>query len=333
MDNFYDQYKRKISIRGKNPYERNMKHKIRTFNSYFNNTLNNEMVILNQDKRIPIVFQDHSQSNNKDLSDDKYVIAKNENHIDVGDYLYWRDHMWMIFTKEFKTIPTHQQAKVKETNEIIKWIRDGKIVNNGIGWWAYVKSNTLYTMGVSETPYIHVPDAKMMMYMQNNDDTRQLKMNERIFVGSNVYKIKFIDDVSREGLISYLLDQDTIHSNYDNVELRVADYYKYFGKGTDFDKDTDDGNENPNIDNHIVGKSTLKVDGNNEYISDIPIKEWSIESIDNTSKYISIVNSDDNNLKISCANNPRMIGHNFNIIAKDYDDNYYSFNISIIKKY
>lgn len=332
VDEYYSAFKRKMSIRGETPYLRNMKNKENTFNKYFENTLNKELAIVNQKESIPIVFQDHSQSNNKDLSDDKYVITKNEFPIMVGDYIQWRNSVWMIFTKEYKTIPTHQQAKIKETNESIKWIRNGEIVNNGLGWWAYVSSGTKYTMGVSETPYIHVPDAKMTMYMQNNPDTKMLQMNERIFIGDNVYKIKFRDDVSRRGLISYLLDQDTVNENYDNVELGIADYYKYFGKDNDFIKEHSDEMVD-RVDNSLSGNLTIKVDGSNKYTSHIPIKLWSIESIDKTNEQVAITYSDDNTLEIKFANDPRFIGHNFNIIAKDYNDNYQSFNVTVIKKY
>lgn len=330
MDNYYDAYQRRMSIRGRSPYERNLKHKTRTFNNYFNNSLNKEMVVVNQTQEMPMVFQDHSQSNNKDLSDDKYVIAKNENPIRVGDYIRWRDSMWMIFTKETKTIPTHQQAKVKEVNELVRWIRNGKIINDGIGWWAYVKSNTLYTMGVSETPYIHVPDAKMMMFLQNNEDTKSLQMNERVFVGTNVYKIKFIDDVSRNGLISFLLDQDTINPNYDNVELGVADYYKYFGKGIDFAHESNE--EDEVVSANISGSETIKVGSINKYTSEVPIKEWSINSMDSEDK-IDVIYTDDYNIEIRCKNDFKAIGGKFSILAMDEDDNYHSFSVSIVKKY
>src|SRR5699024_11569473 len=108
------------------------------------------------------------------------------------------------FSEEHKTIQTHQQAKIKVSNERIKWVRNGEIVNNGIGWYSYSQSQTLYTMGVKDTKMMSVPDSNFTIYMQNNPDTRDLRMGERILVGRRGYKINFIDDVSRAGFIDYV---------------------------------------------------------------------------------------------------------------------------------
>ena len=183
----FDMYQTKMDVRGRSFRERQYKNKLRDFNRYFSETLNEELVAVtdknNVTSIIEMAFQDHSQSNNKQLSDDKYVIARNETPIHVGDYVLWRDEHWMIFTKEVKTIPTHQQALVKNANYVIKWIRNGEVVNDGKGYHAYIQSNTLYTMGVSETTYLDVVDGKMTMYMQNNKDTAQLIQDERIVIG------------------------------------------------------------------------------------------------------------------------------------------------------
>lgn len=96
----------------------------------------------------------------------------------------------------------------------------------------HTQSQTLYTMGVKDTKMMSVPDSNFTIYMQNNPDTRDLRMGERIFVGRRVYNINFIDDVSRAGLINYLLSEDTI-SPYDNEEEGIADYYKYYDKDDD----------------------------------------------------------------------------------------------------
>lgn len=218
-------FRNKLSRRGNNPYERAFKNKTRDFYEYFNNTLNLEDCLIDT---VPLraVFQDHSQSNNKDLSDDKYIITPNEVEIGVGSYVQWRETPWLVFTEEFKTIPSHQQLKIKIVNETIKWIKDKKICNNGDGWGAYVQNQTLYTLGIArQGNHLDLVNSKMMMYMQNNEETRSLKAGDRIFVGFTVYKIMFRDGVSRNGLINYLLEEDTTKST-DNIDLRIADYYK-----------------------------------------------------------------------------------------------------------
>lgn len=222
---YTDLYKKKMARRGANPYERAFNQKSRDFEQYFNNTLNLESCEIDK-MPTKAVFQDHSQSNNKDLSDDKYIIVPNSVDIQVGSYVSWRDSEWLVFTEEFKTIPSHQQLKIKIVNENIKWIENKKICNGGNGWGAYVQNQTLYTLGIArQGHHLDLVNSKMMLYMQNNEETRALCVGDRIFVGFTVYKIMFRDGVSRNGLINYLLEEDTLKST-DNTELRIADYYK-----------------------------------------------------------------------------------------------------------
>ena len=272
----FDMYQTKMDVRGRSFRERQYKNKLRDFDRYFSETLNEELVAVtdknNVTSIIEMAFQDHSQSNNKQLSDDKYVIARNETPIHVGDYVLWRDEHWMIFTKEVKTIPTHQQALVKNANYVIKWIRNGEVVNDGKGYHAYIQSNTLYTMGVSETTYLDVVDGKMTMYMQNNKDTAQLIQDERIVIGRKVFKIKFMDTVSRDGLISFLMDEDRVHEKYDNIELGVADYYRYYNKDFDFTDDKlEDGEDLVVPQLEIVGNTAPKIGSIQKYTTDFSV--------------------------------------------------------------
>lgn len=331
----YEMYQLKMNTYGRSPRDRSFKHKSRDFERYFENTLNRELVLVTDKERrtkeIPMVFQDHSQSNNKQLSDDKYVIARNEDPIHVGDYVEWRGEHWMIFTEEVKTIPSHQQALVKNANHVIKWIRNGEIVNNGLGYHAYVQSQTLYTMGVSETTYLDVVDGKMMMYMQNNKETSELLQDERVVIGRRVFKIKFMDAVSREGLISFLMDEDRVHDEYDNIPLGVADYYKYHNKDSDF-TDEEEDEEEVVVTLTIDGNKAPKVGSLQTYKADFDVAEWVIDDTYADSSYY-LQHKDERNISIKIKDDHRVVGKTINIIAKDADDNYAYLTAMISRKF
>lgn len=295
VDNILNFYRSRISRRGATQYERALKNKTRDFNHYFKNALNLETCFIDG-VEAKAVFQDHSQSNNKDLSDDKYLIVENETSVDVGSYVIWRDSPWLVFTEEFKTIPTHQQLKIKTVNENIKWIKNEKICNNGEGWGAHVQNQTLYTLGVAKSGhFLDVVNAKMMMYMKYNQDTSQLKIGDRIFIGHGVYKIMFSDIVSRKGLINFLLEQDTIGEN-DNVELGIADYWES-GKLPSEDKEP---TETPVIN----GSSQGRISRTYKYTiqEGFEVDEWivdtagvqSIEILERTNTLITLRVIDDN---------------------------------------
>lgn len=329
---FYELLHLKLDTRGATPYERNFKQMQHEFYKYFEDSLTKAKVLVNGKNYIEVTIVDHSQSNNKDLSDDKYVHAPNETKISVGDYILWDNQYWMVFSKENKTIATHQQAKIKESNQSIKWIRNGKIVNNELGWWSYVQSNTLYTMGVSENTLIDVVDSKMMMYMQNNADTRDLQINERIFIGSRVYKIKFPDKVSRFGLISFLLDEDTINENYDNVELGVADYYRFYGTDTDVREELEEGH--PDHELSIVGNKNPKIGSINSYEANFEVEEWTIDTVE-SEDLVVVMSSDANKITIEVVQDRKFanVGKSFTITARDSSDNYTSLHLTVRTKY
>lgn len=323
--NYKKYYKDKIARRGNSIYERNYKQKQREFDLYFRDTLNSSYCLIDGEES-KLVFQDHSQSNNKDLSDDKYIIAENKTNIHVGSYVDWDDSQWLVFTEEHKTIKTHQQLKVKIVNESIKWIKDGVISNNGNGWGAYVQSQTLYTLGVTVSANLSTVDSKMMMYMQNNEETRKLKTNDRLFVGLKVYKIKMIDFVSRPGLINYLMEEDTLNEAYDNPALRIADYYRKFENNE---------NEKPETKIEIIGESAPRVSKTYTYnLSDeAVVSEWILEFLGSDKTFAYITSKSEDSMTLQIKNDARYIGETVNLIAKLSNDEYIMKTLNIIKRF
>lgn len=329
MVNSIQKYKSRIKGYGDNHYDRTLLRKSRGFETYFKNALNKEECEIDGNSAFA-VFQDHSQSNNKDLSDDKYVILPNSTVCNVGSYIVWRESKWLVFTEEFKTIPTHQQLKIKEVNEEIRWIDDsGKIVNNGNGWGAYVQNQTLYTLGVSFTGNnIAVVNAKMMMYMQDNEQTKTLKVQDRVFIGDNVYNVMFMDNVSRKGLINYLLEQDTISETYDNTELRIADYYRK--KKDDQEKEDTSGEEIA-----IIGDEKLRIGRTYVFKSskDDQVEEWIIESLGSTTSPFTIQEKDSTTMTLRVKDDARLVGTIANLIVKTKNSGIVSKNLKIISRF
>lgn len=328
MTSSIEKYKNRIKSAGDTHYARSMIRKSREFESYFNNTLNKEACVIDG-KDAYAVFQDHSQSNNKDLSDDKYLVLPNSTICNVGSYISWRMSKWLVFTEEFKTIPTHQQLKIKEVNEEIRWIDEkGKIINGGNGWGAYVQNQTLYTLGVSFTGNnVGVVNAKMMMYMQDNDQTKTLKVQDRIFIGDNVYNVMFMDNVSRRGLINYLLEQDTISKTYDNVELRIADYYR---------KKKDDDKEIPSDQDVVIsgdeklriGKTYVFKSSKEDYI-----EEWIIETLGAATTPFVIQEKDGTSITVRVKDDTRLVGTIANLIVKTKNGGVVGKNLKIISRF
>ena len=371
---YSDMYLRRMKSLGDNTYERNYRRKAHEYKIYSENTLNRFPCYIDGRKEYAI-FQDHSQANNKDLSDDKYLILDNDVECNVGSYLQWDvpqwgKSEWLVFTEEHKTIPTHQQLKIKEVNQRLKWIVDyngHKVCNNGEGWGAYVQNQTLYTLGVSFAGnYTSLVNAKMMLYLQDNEETRKLGIGTRLFIGSNIYKIEFADNISRVGLINFLLDEDTKNPEIDNYELGIADYwqkddYKDKDKGgkdtTPTNPDTDDkpkDDENhdntgdtpkepnkPQIDWKIVGEDRAKL-GRSYVYKTVYTDEQGVEQPYNVTEWVAadiedlpftIQDRTENTLAIRVKKDRRLVGQKSNIMAKDANGVVKNLAITIVNMF
>lgn len=323
-------YKKRQERKGMSAYERAYKSKVRDTKEYLENTLTREECFVDG-RKVIAGFQDHSQSNNKDLSDDKYIVLENDVEIKIGSYVNWREQPWLVFTEEFKTIPTHQQLKIKIVNENIKWLIDRKtraVCNNGDGWGAYVQNQTLYTLGIArQGNHLDLVNSKMMLYMQNNEETRSLRAGDRIFVGFSVYKIMFRDGVSRKGLINYLLEEDTIKSS-DNSELRIANYYRDEENGGEVEIPKEIPKINGNTQGRIGRRYTYEIDEGNI------VNEWIVETLDpfETKDIVRVINQDDTSITLEIVEDARNIGKSINVIARVEKD-FSSLTVHVSSKY
>lgn len=322
-----------MKAKGANSYDRKMYNATRSFERWFNQSLARELVAIDNIEQYA-VFQDHSQSNNKELSDDKYMITENKSNVKVGSVVNWRDSNWLVFTEEHKTIPTHKQTKVKESNHRIKWMIGDKVCNHGVGHHAYIQNQTLYTLGVSTSGHHGwIVDAKMMMYLQDNEETRNIKIGQRIFIGGAVYQIMFKDYVSRSGLINYLLEQDMINPSRDNIELEIADYY------TALEDDFDDEIDGSNKEIVIRGSETAKIGSTNTFSAVVydngietpeDITEWVVGDSEGVA---SVIGQTVKDITVRIESNFQKVGSVISIIGKTSDGAIGSKSVRIISPY
>ena len=329
-----------MSGMGATQYDRSFANKERQFELFFDNTLTRQTCIING-KKTQAVFQDHSQSNNKDLSDDKYLVVPNNVDVGVGSYVEWRDNSWLVFTEEVKTIPTHQQLKIKHVNMKLKWVTDyatKSICNNGEGWGAYVQNQTLYTLGVSFSgQHTALANAKMMLYLQDNKETRKLHVGSRLFLGGQVYKVEFVDPISRIGLINLLLDEDTKNPEIDNIEEQIADYWLAEERHLADDNRHDD-QEHQDTEWHINGSTkdrlgrvyTYKVETNDGTETQKDVQEWIVEDIE---KFPFIIQErNEKILTLRVKDDFRFVGQTVNIMAK-VDNIVKNITVKIVNKF
>ncbi|MRG74493.1 hypothetical protein [Limosilactobacillus reuteri] len=353
MSSFSTSYRRKQKVLGDNRVTRNYNRRLEEFNLFYRDTLTRHDCVIDG---VPTqaVFQDHSQSNNKDLSDDKYVVVPNSVEVGVGSYIEWADETWMVFTEEYKTIPTHQQLKIKHTNRRLKWLtnKNSKLICNfGKGWPAYVQNQTLYTLGVSFAGQnIALANAKMSVYIKDIPETRAVKVGTRLWIAGQVYKVEFADYVSRPGLVNWLLDEDTKNPETDNSDLEIADYWNSGGKDEDdsikdVSKSTVPTNgsgsshsedEKPKAEWNIEG--TIKARLGHTYVytamnsdgTKADVSEWMIGTLEDSPFYVK--EKDNHSITVTVKDIYKLVGQTVTITAKANDE-IKNIAIKIIKKF
>lgn len=327
-------FNRRIGVKGTSRIERNREAKKRSFERYFQNALNKELVVIDGVEQYAI-FQDQNQNNNKDLSDDKYMIVESTTNAKVGSYVQWRDRMGMVFTEDEKSIPSHKQFKTKVSNHYIKWMtEDRKVSGDGQGYPAFIQNQTLYTLGVSTSGNNSwIVNAKMMMYLQDNPETRKLRIGQRIFIGGEVYQIMFRDYVSRNGLINFLLEQDFVNEQRDDVVNEIADFYTALDEKEEQDvvgtskEVTINGSANAKIGSLVKYEAKVFADG--VEISE-GIAEWTIADVD---RVATLVEQTEEYVKIRIENNFQKVGSQISIIGKTAEGTIGSKTVNIISPY
>lgn len=329
----YSLFRKRMGVRGNSFAERARNDKTREFERYFEDALNRELVTIDGVEQYA-VFQDQNQNNNKDLSDDKYIVVKKDSNLKTGSYINWRDKMWMVFTEEHKSIASHKQAKIKGSNHNIKWMIGDKVSGDGKGYPAFIQNQTLYTLGISTSGnHSWIVNAKMMMYLQDNPDTRTLKIGQRIFIGGEVYQVMFRDYVSRSGLINFLLEQDFVNTDRDDVENEIADYYTA--------TDNDDSEEVTGTSKEVIinGLSNAKIGSLVKYEAKIfsdgievqeDITEWTIAD---TEHVATVTEQTPQYIVLRMENNFQKVGSTISVIGKTADGTIGSKSVNIISPY
>lgn len=333
MSSYSDVYKLRVSMRGSNRIERNIMTKTKSFERYFENALNKDDVIIDGVEQYA-VFTDQNQNNNKDLSDDKYVVVPLSSNMKTGSYIKWRDKMWMVFTEENKTIKSHKQGKVKSSNQYVKWMNEGSVIGNGQGYPAFIQNQTLYTLGVSTSGnHSWIVNAKMTVYLQDNPETRTLRIGQRIFIGGAVFQIMFRDYVSRSGLVNFLCEQDMVNPERDDTINEIADFH------TKLEEDQDQDVTGIPKEVLISGLSNAKIGALLKYEAKVfsngaelqeGISEWTIADVDQVA---TVVEQTSEYVTILIENNFQIVGSVISVIGKTSDGVIGSKSINIISPY
>lgn len=163
------------------------------------------------------------------LGDDfRRIISKDLNDPMAMGWRYrFNNNIWIVTnTNNNKDIT--KSCIVRRCNNVVKWVdKSGIVIEEPcIAGYALKYSNAYYN------DLNALPQGTINLTMQNNQNSKRLKINDRLYIGSMVYKVKAVNDFLRQEtynedsnpLIEFMCTIDIeAPENSDNGDLASSD--------------------------------------------------------------------------------------------------------------
>lgn len=185
-------------------------------------------------------------------SDDKYLLVKHDNVINIGAIIECLGSKWIISAQERLTDLGHLSYRLKRCNATINFTNKlGKKVTQD----CYAYNKLFYTEGIDKYTSITMPDGLMQIIVPDTEDTRAITRNVRLTIGGQAFICTYIDLITQPGIIQVTLTERLIDPN-DNVKDETADSEYLDG---------------------IKGRDYIFLNTSGKYETVIEVNEWSIE--------------------------------------------------------
>ena len=234
---------------------------------------------------------------------------------------------------------------IMKCNWVFKWVIDGKIYSH-LG----ILRNGSSSREADENAYTTIVNGNSVMWMATNKDTQTLKHGQRLLISDEgrmpplCYSIGDIIDTRPIGLTKFVLSQSTYDATHDNAELMLANYYD-----TEIvpekPSDTPESATNFNI-IYNGTRPTIKVGGSAKiFTAQLPENnhfdiKWSLSdgvnthsgSFDNYTQTFGdyTIITEDRTMKVTVANNYKLIGTILTISAECADGTSGSVKVEVI---
>ena len=182
---------------------------------------------------------------NSDNLNEKMIMAMPGDEIENGSLVSWMGQYWLI-TEQDANNTIYRRSKMVQCTHLLRWVNnDHEICEQ----WCIVEDGTKYLTGEYEDRQFVVTrgDSRISVQLARNKETVKLGRINRFL----------IDDIDSPHPIAYLLTkplklgsyqergcfkfvlQEVTETDDDNIELRIADYYKHFPKTEPIDPKPD----------------------------------------------------------------------------------------------
>lgn len=179
---------------------------------------------------------------NTDNLDTKHIFSLPGEDIPHGGYVEWMDNHWLITERDANT-EIYTKAVMLQCNYLLKWVDDQDEIHEQ---WCIVEDGTKYLTGEYEDRNFVVTrgDSRIAVTIAKNEFTSKLGRRNRFIIDDPdsaqplayalTKPLKLGNMYNEHGVHKFVL-QEVNTTDDDNLDLRIADYYKHFPKQTDGD--------------------------------------------------------------------------------------------------
>lgn len=172
---------------------------------------------------------------NTDNLDTKFIISLPGEDIAHGSYVEWMDNNWLVIERDANT-EVYTKAKMQQCNYLLKWIDEDDQIHEQ---WCIVEDGTKYLTGEYEDRNFVVTrgDSRIAVTIARNEYTAKLGRTFRFIIDDPgsvqplayalTKPLKLGWTFNDQGVFKFVL-QEVNTTDDDNLELRIADYYKHF---------------------------------------------------------------------------------------------------------
>lgn len=216
MANF-DKYRRKVELNGGSISESYEASTVSAINNSFADSPNYYVVQIDgEDTEVRFTHND-SDSNKGTLLFRPYTQKP------IGAIVDYDGFKWLVFEFFDKKIMT--SSIIQRCNTVLKWKDKDSIVHE---LTCFASTMKYIRFGIMPNRYdVDLMDGGLFVFVQNNAEAKQIKPSQRFILGSQVYEIVGIDDLSFRdknggGMIQFTTKLSTLNSKDDFVN-QIAD--------------------------------------------------------------------------------------------------------------
>lgn len=176
-----------------------------------------------------------------DTSDDlstKKIFSMPGETLPHGSVLLWEDSYWLV-TELNASHELCAEGRMRRCNYYLKWVNDNGDI---VGRWSVVEDGTKYLIGEKREEMMAIGDARMAVTVGKDAETSKISRGKRFLIDdmdSNAvmaYEVtkanKMYNVFNGKGVFRFIVGESLLTDN-DNPEKRIADYYSWHPKVTD----------------------------------------------------------------------------------------------------